>query len=54
VAVDNHQFKTVNHITGSFGVASFKTEDTLDMLINRADQALYNAKQQGRNRVASL
>jgi len=53
-AVENNQFKTVNQITGSFGVASFKAEDTLDMLINRADQALYNAKQRGRNRVASL
>lgn len=39
------------HITISCGVAQCLQDETLDMLINRADIALYQAKQQGRNRV---
>lgn len=40
-------------ITASFGVASFQPgEDTnIDKLINKADDALYRAKGEGRNRV---
>lgn len=40
-------------ITGSFGVTSLKSCDTIDDLFRRADQALYQAKEQGRNRVLS-
>ena len=40
------------HITISIGLASFeKKDDTLESLLKRADEALYTAKQQGRNRV---
>lgn len=49
---------TVNHrtfdlnVTCSFGVAEFaKSIDTAESLIARADEALYRAKQNGRNRV---
>ena len=38
-------------ITISIGVAEYLDGETLDTLIERADQALYQAKQQGRNRV---
>lgn len=38
------------HITVSFGVAEFMADDTLDSAFHRADQALYAAKQAGRNR----
>jgi diguanylate cyclase (GGDEF)-like protein/PAS domain S-box-containing protein len=44
-------FPEVKHITGSFGVTSFIADDTLEVFINRADQALYNAKKFGKNRV---
>lgn len=42
-------------ITASFGVASIKDADaSFDRLFNRADQALYQAKQNGRNQVLVL
>jgi diguanylate cyclase (GGDEF)-like protein len=43
------------HITASFGVASL-SEDVADLnaLMTRADQAMYQAKQAGRDRVVSL
>lgn len=37
--------------TISIGLAEHQTGDTLEELVNRADQALYHAKQTGRNRV---
>jgi diguanylate cyclase (GGDEF)-like protein len=38
-------------IRASFGVAEFLSDETLEGLISRADQALYKAKARGRNRV---
>jgi diguanylate cyclase (GGDEF)-like protein len=38
-------------ISASFGVAAFGTESEIDALYRRADQALYEAKAGGRNRV---
>lgn len=40
-------------VTASCGVAEYRAGETLSMLINRADIALYQAKQQGRNQVVS-
>lgn len=39
------------HLTISVGVAEFRAQDSVDELISMADQALYRAKQDGRNRV---
>jgi diguanylate cyclase (GGDEF)-like protein len=39
------------HVTSSFGVTQLRPDDTLEVFTNRADEALYRAKQQGRNRV---
>lgn len=38
-------------LSSSFGVAQLKSDDTKDRFISRSDEALYRAKQAGRNRV---
>lgn len=40
-------------ITASFGVTAFRKGDDMNSIINRADQLLYQAKQQGKNKVVS-
>lgn len=45
-------FPVVGHKTASFGVAGHRAGDTVASLLARADQALYQAKRAGRNRVA--
>jgi diguanylate cyclase (GGDEF)-like protein len=36
-------------ITASFGITSYKEGDTLTTMLERADRALYDAKNSGRN-----
>lgn len=50
--IEKFEFNTVGHITSSFGVSEFNNEnDTMESLLERADKALYMAKEYGRNRV---
>ncbi len=49
--IETNFFDVVGHITCSFGVTEFKTTDTLESMTKRADEALYEAKKSGRNRV---
>lgn len=49
--VADHPFETTGQITCSFGVASFKNGDDLDMVLHRVDERLYRAKKSGKNRV---
>ncbi len=49
--LERHPFDQVGTITASYGVASFRPDDTVQSLIKRADEALYRAKVAGRNRV---
>lgn len=46
-----YDFPEVGLVTVSIGVAEFKYEDNLDSWIRKADEALYRAKELGRNRV---
>lgn len=49
--VESHVFATVGTKTCSLGVASCQADDTIESLLARADEALYRAKANGRNRV---
>ena len=48
--IANFDFEKVGHKTASFGITIYKDTDTLDSIIKRADDALYEAKNSGRNR----
>ena len=53
--IENHHFTPGLNITCSFGVAEFDTsQDNHESIVKRADQALYLAKENGRNRVETL
>ena len=51
VVIDRHLFKDCLHLSCSFGVSSYQESDTVDMIMQRADEALYRAKVKGRNQV---
>ena len=51
-AVAGHSFSMVGQKTCSFGVASYRPGDTAETMVSRADAALYEAKHNGRNRIA--
>jgi diguanylate cyclase (GGDEF)-like protein len=38
-------------ITASFGISEYRSDDTRETMLNRADKAMYRAKETGRNRV---
>lgn len=44
-------FDSIKNVSCSFGIAQFQTDDTLQSLLARADQAMYQAKKGGKNRV---
>ncbi|MDO9265866.1 MAG: diguanylate cyclase [Sulfurimonas sp.] len=49
--IEQQRFEAVGRITSSFGVNSFIEGDTSETIVKRADDALYEAKNSGRNRV---
>ncbi len=49
--VEAHAFPDVDRLTCSFGVAEYRDAEDEHALIKRADEALYCAKGEGRNRV---
>lgn len=52
-SIEVYEFAHVEHITSSFGVASYREGDSAKSIIRRADEALYNAKNSGRNNVST-
>lgn len=49
--LERHRIAGIGAVTCSFGAAQFKEGDTVDTFLKRTDDALYEAKQGGRNRV---
>jgi len=52
--IENHHFLKVGNITCSFGVTNIAQNDTIDDIMKRLDEALYRAKNSGRNRVDTI
>jgi diguanylate cyclase (GGDEF)-like protein len=51
-SLESHSISDIGRITASFGVAQFEADDDFNSFSRRADDRLYVAKTQGRNRVA--
>ncbi|MDD2780763.1 diguanylate cyclase [Sulfuricurvum sp.] len=51
--IDEEDFEEAGHITCSFGVATLESDEDGEHLLSRADELLYEAKSNGRNRVIS-
>lgn len=50
-SIDAHRFEDGDRVTASFGVTEYLPGESIDLTVQRADAALYNAKRKGRNRV---
>jgi diguanylate cyclase (GGDEF)-like protein len=53
-AIAAESFPEVGHVTASFGVAEWEPGQSAELWLHHADQALYSAKNSGRDRVASF
>jgi len=51
--IENYSFDVVKKLTCSFGVSQFKKGDSQNDLFQRVDEALYEAKDRGRNQVVT-
>jgi len=49
--IARHEFRDQYNVTVSVGVAEYNLGETVPQLLTRADDALYQAKREGRNRV---
>jgi len=54
ITIQQFKFPVARTQTASFGITDFKKADRVSDLVSRADQALYKAKEDGRNKVIKL
>jgi diguanylate cyclase (GGDEF)-like protein len=52
--INNIKHKTAGNITCSFGITEYKEEDSLETIFKRCDDALYKAKENGRDRIETI
>jgi diguanylate cyclase (GGDEF)-like protein len=52
--IEMEEINKVGQITCSFGVTCFKKGDTFNSFVKRADNALYQDKESGRNKVINI
>lgn len=50
-SIESFEFTKVLHKTASFGVANFEYAESIEEVLEKADEALYEAKNSGRNQV---
>ena len=50
--IETHSFEVIEKATSSFGVSCYVDGDSAKSILKRADDALYDAKNSGRNRVS--
>lgn len=53
-AISAHNFEHFHTITCSFGITECRKDDRVEDVVGRADNALYRAKEEGRNRIILL
>lgn len=54
LAIEKHVFDEVNQVTCSFGVTTYLIDESESTFAKRVDDALYESKHNGRNRVTQL
>jgi diguanylate cyclase (GGDEF)-like protein len=50
-AINEYEFPKIGRVTASFGLSQISVGDSIEDVVNRADLALYSAKESGRNKV---
>ena len=53
-AIENHKWEIPKPVTASFGIGNYSPDMSKEQLMKLADEALYSAKSNGRNRVEVL
>jgi len=54
LAIAGYRFDQAGEVTASFGVTTFRSDENMNSFLKRADDALYVAKENGRNRVETI
>ena len=52
--IENAKYDVISYLTASLGVTIYQNDEIIDETISRADSALYDSKENGRNKVTYL